>query len=281
MRKFIIQEINLETLDTDSINNNNLPKDKDDVEAQEQDYRIEMKKTWLCEYHVLLNYEVKFTYQFNNRELEILKTASSICSMRKKISGLYEDDLQIVIQRLSDNWIPGKYFIRLDACSAKDGMVKGPIMSAKDTIYALVTSSRIHTSLKIDNTNILYFVTFDESWDQERELRVFVRHNKITCISQYDCYKRGYFSTISEDHLLVIGQNVERYVNEVIKIIAPKINTSDFVVDVYVNKDFTIKLVELNCFGYWLAAGSALFNWSTDRDILYDTNNDIHFRILK
>ncbi len=49
----------------------------------------------------------------------------------------------------------------------------------------------------------------------------------------------------------------------------------DFVGDVYIDMDEKVcKLVEVNPFGAHCGAGSGLFNWITDYDILYGNSSE-------
>ena len=65
--------------------------------------------------------------------------------------------------------------------------------------------------------------------------------------------------------------------------IIPKISASitNCVCDVYVKGDNSIHVIELNSFGYWQAAGSALFHWIHDKAKLYGEKECTYIRFIK
>jgi len=278
----IIQKINSETLDWNKINNCNLDKDSDDIDAQNKDYRTETKKTHLLNYANLINYPVKFTYEFTIQEINYLKEACHVGIITGNWPSIYKEEIDEVLERLKINWIEGQYFIRFDSASPKDGTVEFPITNPESVIMALITSKRALTSLNI-GYNKLYFMDYDPDFDNRKEVRVFVKSNKVTCISQYDSYRSGYFNQFTDENLTTITKNIVNEVeNNLIPLISNNIKTTDFTVDYLVKRDLSIKIIELNSFGYWLSAGSCLFSWKTDREIMYDKENkqNVYFRIL-
>ena len=277
----IIQKINSETLDWKKVNNCNLEKELDDIDAQNKDYRTEIKKTHLINYANLINYPVKFTYEFTTQEIDYLKRVCQVSIITGNWPSIFEEEIDEVLERFKKNWIEGQYFIRFDSASPKDGTVEFPITNPESVIMALITSKRALTSLNI-GYNKLYFMEFDPDFNSNKEVRVFVKSNKVTCISQYDSYRSGYFNQFSDENLIHIAKNiVDEVENVLIPLISHKLNTNDFTVDYLVKKDLSIKFIEMNSFGYWLSAGSCLFSWIDDRDIMYDKRNEknVYFRI--
>jgi hypothetical protein len=61
------------------------------------------------------------------------------------------------------------------------------------------------------------------------------------------------------------------------------IGTSDVVCDVYAPSldGEDVRVVEFNSFGYWLASGSAVFHWITDRDVLYGLSDSMVVRVVR
>lgn len=278
MDGIIIQRIDFNTLDHSKINNNNLPKDSLDYEAMAKNYSDEVVKTHLNTYYKLVNYPVKFEYEFTEDEINILKESAKVSIITAKRNSLMEDELMTIENRLKNNWIDGKYFIRFDSGSPKDGYPKFPLMSAANVIDIIITSHRAFKAMNNDNKKI-YFVEFNESWESSHEVRVFVRKGKVTCISQYNPYNAAFFNEMTDLNLKHITQNIISKVNQLVKLLCDNIKTYDFVVDLYIEDDYGAKLIELNSFGYWLSSGSALFNWNDDRTKLYGDGN-IYFRIL-
>jgi hypothetical protein len=278
MNNLVIERIESSTLNHTKINNNNLPKDPLDQEALSKDYTEEVGKTHLDNYYQLVNYPVKFTFEFTEYEAKILLDAGKICTITSRRTELYKEELEFVEARLSNHWVDGKYFIRFNSCSTKDGVPRAPLLSPTDVIDSIITSDRAIKAIH-NGDRKLYFVDFDDLWQESHEVRVFVRNGNVTCISQYNPYKAQFFNSIPDVQLSHITNNIINYVRTLVITVCPHIRTTDFVADLYVEDDFTIKLVELNSFGYWLASGSALFNWNDDRGKLYG-DGKIYFRIL-
>ena len=74
----IVQKVSSDKLDWTKINNCNLERDPDDIDAQNKDYRTEIKKTHLLNYADVINYPIKFTYEFTVQEVDYLKKACQI-----------------------------------------------------------------------------------------------------------------------------------------------------------------------------------------------------------
>jgi hypothetical protein len=278
---FFIERISLSTLNRDLVNTNNHPKDPDDIEANSQDYRTEISKTYLSKYAHLVGYKIDWVYDLTDTEVKILLEACKVGIIVLRRPKIFDDELAIVENRLAENWIncDDGYFMRMDAASPKEACNGFPFKSPKDIINALVTSKRTFNSL-VDGLKRLYFVKFDTTWETGRELRCFIHKRKLTAISQYCWFNVGYLNGLNDDILQLIGQNVKLFLEKLANEICHEIQTDSFVGDVYVNPDYSIRLVELNSFGYWLASGSALFSWLPDKEKLYNTHGDVYFKIL-
>ena len=264
---------------SEEVNSNNHPKDPQDEEVAPLHYKDEVMKTHLDKYESLINYPTAWKHEFTQQEHSVLLAATSggiLCSRRPKC---YAEELEEIQSRLEKAWQVGSWFMRFAGSSPKDSTVKYPITTAAQVIDCIVTSKRAFGSLG-DGNNTLYFVAWDPSWDSSRELRCFVRKNKLTAISQYVWHEVGYFSTLSTEELLQIGLRVSQLVESLAPKISATTHTSDFVIDLYLTPDDTIRIVELNSFGYWLASGSALFHWLRDKAKLYNTENMVYFRVL-
>jgi hypothetical protein len=276
--RLVIERIELATLDHTTINNNNLSKDVDDIDAQSKDYGQEVDKTRLCNYLDLVKYPVSWSFELTPVEAKILIDAGQVSTTTMRRSHLYDEELEQIEQRLQEDWIDDLYFIRLDRCSTKDGNPAAPLISPRDVINSIITSNRAMKALKYGDTRI-YFVRFDPNWDEMREVRVFVHQGHVTSISQYNPYQVGFFNNLSEEQLHHIVNNIQIKIAEIVLVVANRIQTDDFVADLYIEDSFQPRLIELNSFGYWLASGSALFNWNTDREKLYG-NGSIYLRFL-
>jgi hypothetical protein len=265
-------------LDYDN-NTNNHPRDINDLEISNLDYRTELKKTNLSNYADIIQYPIEWTYTFNSEEIKILILCSEI-GMKTGRTKLFNEEIGSIIDRLNDNWKDGMWFFRFDASSPKDGMWEYPIWSAKQVIEKITTSKRAWNAL-LDSNNTIYFVKFDSQWDTKREFRVFIRKCKVTCISQYNPYDKSILSGQSNTKIKDTANKIIKYLEDTIlpKII-PVIMTDNLTADLYVADDH-FKIIEFNSFGYWQAAGSALFHWIKDKSKLYNEEGKVWIRIIK
>lgn len=255
-------------------NTNNHPiKETDDIDPTA--YHHELSKTYLSKYADLINYPCEYTYEFTKEEVLDLIQMCEISTQTQKQPKLYQDDYDKIIKRFSDHFVEGHWFFRFDSCSPKDGSIEFPAMSSTDVIQSIVTSIRAYKALR-KGENKLYFCRFDSSWDQQKELRIFVKNNKVTCISPYIYYSTSFWSTLSNDELTDVASKISNKVTE----LSAKFNVPDYVADMYYQSDGQLKIIELNSFGYWLASGSALFHWLNDYDKLYGSDGNIYFRVL-
>ncbi|AGC01608.1 cell division cycle 123 protein [Acanthamoeba polyphaga moumouvirus] len=274
-----------EITNLDDFNSKNHPKFPNDIETNSLDYKTELWKTNLSNYYDLINYPIFWTYDFNLSETKILLKACQIGSISGRYPKIYNDELKDIIDKLSSCWKSGSWFMRLDACSTKDSVVELPFESPETIIASIVTSRRAINALT-DNINRnlntrIYFTHYDKKWNSSRELRCFIRKNKLTAISQYCWTNRDFFCEWTEEDLINLAKKINKLVNNIIEELSNRIGTKDMVMDIYLDDQNNLQIIELNNFGYWLACGSALFHWIKDYDKLYNTDGDIYFRILK
>jgi len=149
----------------------------------------------------------------------------------------------------------------------------------------IITSKRALLAIKDNNDDTIYFVKYNFEWNNKREFRVFIYKGKVTCISQYSSYDKSVFSGQStakiKDNVRKIADWLE---GEILPTVCARINTLNVTADIYfdeVRSESCLKIIELNSFGYWLAAGSSLFHWLKDKSKLYNENSDIWVRIIK
>lgn len=143
----IIQRIKTETVDFLPLNKGNFEKEPDDLEAQNKDYDTEIKKTHLSNYAELINYPIKFTYEFTPTEVNYLKKTCHVSTITGQWTKIYAEELDEILERLKKNWIEGQYFIRFDSTSPKDGTTEFPLTNPESVIMALITSKRAYRSL--------------------------------------------------------------------------------------------------------------------------------------
>ena len=273
-----IERINFDTYNHPK-NNCNFIKDANDLTINDLDYDTEIARTNLLNYADLIQYPFDHSYQFTKNEIDVLLGTMKTGIAVGRLSHLIEDDLEPIIDRMARSWINGKWFVRFNSCSPKDGNAKYPITSARQLIEMIVTSSRSRGALN-HGDDTLYFVKYDTNWDSSRELRVFIHGQQITAITQYSPYELSYYSDKTDSELTNFVLGIKKYLNDIIPIICKRIGTNDLVCDLYLNDDGTFKIIEFNSFGYWLASGSVLFHWLNDYHVLYNRTNDVYLRVL-
>lgn len=274
-------------------NTTNYPREKGPVEADvlealSKDYGTEHTRTNLDRYMHDVNYHVDFTYTFTDVEAAILARYAKVGAFTGKIPKSTPDgpdnadDLQEVARRLNselgEKISSSQWFFRFSASSPKDGSAKFPVSNTRSVIQQIVTSRRANQSLENGN-RILYFVRYRHDWDPNREFRVFVRKGVVTAISQY-ASNHSYWSEYTDEALGNLAKMITEFCGNIIRRVP--FGSLDFTIDVIVNGELTtIELVEINSFGYWMAAGSCLFDWLDDYDKLYGRGNSpaVHLRI--
>lgn len=210
-----------------------------------------------------------------------LKRASKICSQTGKFSNLFIDelidtiiDLEKEYGYLFENNI--NYFVRVNNVSLKYGMHGvGPYCSLKNILESIVSSIKGHCPIYDDTVElVIYLIPWVKITD-DNEFRVFVYKNKITAISQQHLYKRVGMSDI-ENKIKIITE----YFNEVIR---KKIDwIENYTYDFAIIDNQEPYFIEMNCFGKEYAAGSSLFHWLLDEQILYnDVDDTIEFRYIR
>ena len=274
MRLTILKDIEF---GSKSYNTNNL---EADIDNNVIDYETYIKKVNITNY---LNYLEYYPYPHviipllkEEQELLIELGSPSLVSSKVTID-LTNPDIQNIIRRW-DKYIPKSdsgYFMRLNSASPKDSFYECRIWSATDIIKTMVSSARVY---KVINKGVREHIILKE-WNSkyidrpQYEFRVFVHESKITAISQYHCETHFVWPNTNNNLWETIVNNIVSLYNRCNKF-------PNCVMDIYINEDLSAELIEFNSFGMELASGSALFEWSKDRNVLYGKENDIEIRIL-
>lgn len=191
-------------------------------------------------------------------------------------------------------------FMRLDACSPKDGVQQVPgqveIHSVKEAVLRLVTSLRCRNALVKILESIegdadggsdraaaeIYFLPFNSRMMSEREYRVFCPPGGqiITGISQYRWHKEWVFNDRSDEEQEQAFERIIAGARELHRAICEDVDRRRHMDDLLLKQGFsfdvfydeehdTCELVELNVFGIRSGCGSCLFQWVDDREQLY------------
>ncbi len=224
--------------------------------------------------------------------IEWLKKANEISCQTGKFTKLYEDEIEIIVGELNSSY-PNMfndgvgYFVRVNNVSLKYGEHKeGPYYSFRQILESIVSSIRGHSPIKEDTTELVIYFLDWVNINPKYEFRVFVFENKITAISQQNLYSILFeeYTDNPEKFEQDIKPKLDLVVNYFYSVMIQKIDwISSYTFDFAIVDDQPY-FIELNCFGKEYAAGSALFHWLLDENILYnrfETNNVIEFRYTK
>jgi hypothetical protein len=219
--------------------------------------------------------------------IEWLKNASEVCCQTGKYSKLFEDEFDIMVKELNKEYgylfseNNKGFFVRVNNVSLKYGEHKeGPYNNIRNILESIVSCIGSHSPLRYSTKHIdIYLIEWIDI-KPEFEFRVFVHNNKITAISQQNIYSLV-FENYFDNNLFNenIKNKLDIIVNYFNKEMITKIHwISNYTFDFAITDDKPY-LIELNSFGKEYAAGSALFHWLLDEDILYNYNPDcIEFR---
>jgi hypothetical protein len=107
---------------------------------------------------------------------------------------------------------------------------------------------------------------------------VFVCRNRVTAISQQNLYRLD--PSLAEASPTQLTSLINQLLDYYYSYIQPKITYIDgYVMDLAMTPTGPY-FIELNSFGKEYAAGSALFRWLLDEDLLYGRQTGIVFRYL-
>lgn len=169
-----------------------------------------------------------------------------------------------------------KVFVKLYSVSPKDEFSEPIDLTAKNSIEVLkllTDSERTYNSLCRNIKCGIMLREYVQHLDPDNEFRLFVFGYNLRAISQYKCYNyiEKYQDSSMRSHIYEL---ICKWWNDVNK----KFTFSDFVADIVFLDNDEIKLIEINSYGPGLLAGSALYNWDVDYDILhYSSKPDIRF----
>lgn len=266
---------------SDPINTNNHPPDQAEAHL---DYRTEVDRTRLSNYHDIIDYPTIARYTLTDEDVALLERSGQMCIFTGKLPQPLETEYKQFIEQI-ENTIGSTtaqigLFIRLDGSSPKDGALAWPLMSAREIVRQIATSKRAHQCIS-HGDRVIYMCRFDRDWDTLREIRCFVHRGRLTAISQYACYeKQTPIGDLTDQELSAMASSVADELQSILPALIRAFGgKDDFVCDAYVNPDLSCRIIEFNSFGYWLAAGSALFHWIRDRDKLYNDQGTVWIRV--
>ncbi|KAH8168241.1 hypothetical protein CIB48_g60 [Xylaria polymorpha] len=202
---------------------------------------------------------------------------------------------------------PEGLFMRLDACSAKDGVRKilgnSALRSVEEILLLLLTSSRARNAIfnaVEEGAKVveLFFTPWDGRMRTDREYRVFcppfrsADSLRVSAISQYRWHGEWHFHFASDEVRKQAVEKIVEGVDGIRKQIAAELDPENEMDDLLMRQGLTfdvffdeerdlVQLVELNVFGARSACGSCLFDWIQDRNTLegHGEPEDVEFRV--
>ena len=203
-----------------------------------------------------------------------IKTVLIVLYQQYNISDSDNTVLDNFKRQIEANIVSGdKYFIRLSGTSGKNEKSIESYDNVDDIIKHLTSTKLfVDQEYKLDKDSYLIMIKWNDRLNQRYEFRIFVVDNKITAVSQQ------YWQTLyqySKKELDIIEYALTNMA------FIGKIPYHTFIGDVYIDIDTkTCHLIECNPFGAYSGAGSGLFEWEKDYDLLYGINNKPEFRYL-
>jgi hypothetical protein len=156
-------------------------------------------------------------------------------------------------------------FIKLDTVSAKDTNHNGIFNSREELLSVFRKSSRILNTLnskRLTHESHYLFIR-EPDYFINKEVRCFVYNRRLVAISTDICFNQD------QKNILIT------FINTLIE----DIPYYEAIVDVYIYKDDSCKLIEINNYGADSPAGAGNFNWKEDYFLLYGGYDEVVWNI--
>lgn len=213
-------------------------------------------------------------------EINWMIEASMISSKTGTFTKFYQEDLELFLQKYepiyNDIFNGTKYFVRTENVSFKFGQHgAGPYTTLRQIIESAVSCIDCHKPLFSNSSEIIIYLFNWLDIKPYNEFRIFVYNNKITAISQqdfYNDYSKIFTENKIKENCIIINNYFKLYIKN--RLLDYNSYSYDFAI-LENNKPY---FIEVNCFGKEYPAGSNLFDWVTDENILYGKKNIVYFR---
>lgn len=248
---------------------------------------------WIDQFHKYEFLDIKAS------DLKWMKKAFVIGTTTGQFPELYRDELQDCANEYNSILNSFKteskngWFIKAGNVSLKSGCHGiGPYYNIEPIIESIVTSMFGHTPIDQNSNSLrLYFLPWIH-FNLDKEFRIFVCNNKITAISQQNVSQENSFlKTLPfSEQTVVIHQWIDLILKYFENVVIQKItHVQNYTIDlclldlsnnIYKHNVEVPYFIEMNCFGKEYSAGSSLFHWLIDKNILYneDNSNIVHFK---
>ena len=171
------------------------------------------------------------------------------------------------------------FFVRLSGTSGKNEKPVQEYYSEHNIFQHLVTCDLFRgREYKRDKQVCIIIMPFNENIESKYEFRMFIINNKLVAVCQQKWWELFNYSSEELDIFEDLFHTLEK------EYIAVNQKYKSYILDVYVNIfENRCDIIEINPFGAHCGAGSGLFNWVDDYDLLNKLNedtNDVEFRYL-
>lgn len=180
--------------------------------------------------------------------------------------------------------VGGGYFVRSNSVSLKNGMHgAGPYTNLRKIIESLITCNAGHNPMSDyqPETRLLRLYLFP--WlDIQDEYRVFVHNRHVTAISQQDFYTPHPIMAQTDEPAEYACSVVRKILAEFERSVLPwleRTGRDSITIDMaLLGSNHETYVVEFNPFGPEQAAGSSLFHWELNWDMLSSSGAPVYFR---
>jgi hypothetical protein len=210
----------------------------------------------------------------NVNMIKIPNTVKQILSDMFKGNKINDDTDLVLFKKEIEKYVVGDHvFIRLSGTSGKNEKSLRKLYNV-DEIIKHLTSNKLFVfqEYDVDKDTYLIIIPWNKKIKPRNEFRLFIVNGKLTGASI-----QKWFMPIQHT-----SEELEAF-EEVLSNI-PFLNSFEyktFVADVYVDVETkTCHLIEINPFGAHCGAGSSLFNWEKDYDMLHGLCDVVEFRYL-
>ncbi len=164
-----------------------------------------------------------------------------------------------------------KLFVRTGSTSGKNTVPIKPCYNAKEVVEHLSNNPEIlmREWERYDKDTYICFQEWEDRITSRNEFRLFIFNQRLVALSPQ---KYGQCHDYSQEELdiieeAVLSRDYDAY--------------TSYIVDAWVDFETRkLHVIEYNCFGDHSGAGSSLFNWVEDHDILYGQKDETEFRFI-
>lgn len=256
-------------------------------EIQAEEYQAIRQQTDYENWRTLKKIDREQVITLDETCTQILAQAGHIGRHTFELPQLYHEELCQVIDKIENELLEttSPFFVRLSKCSTKGGHGGvGPFWNGKQIVRALVTSYRCVDVFSSGGICKLYVSPFNSQYNPDDEFRVFVYNKKVTCISQYNEKEDCGWGMLDDETLSLVCSNIIDLYHflmsraTTLNICLPDSLTMDVLC--LRTQNFATELVEFNTFGAQMSAGSCLFDWIDDYDLLHSGKFE-EMRVIK